>query len=434
MRWLGLRTRIALALVLAVAGACTALTLTTIEWASTNREEQLGQAAADAADLDANWVLAQVERDPTSRRMADLGIDRPASEFGGDGLLLPIESRWSGGQLGMAEQYVFWDDEAFLVDQIPECLTDVIAAVRSEDHQSGAGFSSWHRTCRGYAMGYALVETGDDKAIPLWLIVRARNLSGADDPVPALRTTLITYSAVIGGAGLLIAGLLASIVARPLTVARGVAESVAAGDLGRRIPVKGRDEVARMSAAVNTMADRLTEQITRLEQANDKERRFVADVAHELRTPTAGLLASAEALEHPETRDEAVVLVVPQLRRLAGLTEDLLEISRIDAGRAHVDSSRIDLMDLVSEVIQDCGSPEDVHLVGCFPLPMSTDPSRLRVTIRNLVANALQHGAPPVTIRAEAMDSRVTISVTDAGPGVPPALRERAFDRFIRGD
>ena len=232
----------------------------------------------------------------------------------------------------------------------------------------------------------------------MWLVVRARDLSGTDDPIPDLRKTLITYSAVIGVAGLLVAGLLASIVARPLTNARAMAESVAEGDLDVRIPIRGRDEVARMSTAVNTMADRLTGQISELEQANETQQRFVSDVAHELRTPTAALLASAEALEHPETRDEAAVLVAPQLRRLARLTEDLLEISRMDAGRAHVEPSRIDLMDLVNEVIDDCGAPSDVSLVGCFPLEVSTDPARLRVIVRNLVANALQHGAPPVTI------------------------------------
>ncbi len=189
-----------------------------------------------------------------------------------------------------------------------------------------------------------------------------------------------------------------------------------------------------MSTAVNTMADRLTGQISELEQANEAQQRFVSDVAHELRTPTAALLASAEALEHPETRDEAAVLIAPQLRRLAGLTEDLLEISRMDAGRAHVEPSRIDLMDLVNEVIDDCGRPTDVSLVGCFPLEVSTDPARLRVIVRNLVANALQHGVPPVTIRAESKETSVTVSVTDEGTGVPAALRERVFDRFVRGD
>jgi signal transduction histidine kinase len=434
MKWLGLRVRIAVVFVLAVAGACTALTLTTVEWAATNHEEQLGQAVEDAAGVDAAWLLAKVEKDPAARRMADLGIDRPHSdEFGGDGVLLPIESPAAGGQFVMAEQYVFWEDEAFLVDQIPECLTEAALASRGEESSSG-GFSQWHRICGGYAVGYALAVAAKDNAIPMWLVIRARDLSGADDPIPDLRKTLITYSAVIGVAGLLVAGLLASIVARPLSTARWMAESVAEGNLAMRIPIQGRDEVARMSTAVNTMADRLTGQISELEQANEAQQRFVSDVAHELRTPTAALLASAEALEHPETRDEAAVLIAPQLRRLAGLTEDLLEISRMDAGRAHVEPSRIDLMDLVNEVIDDCGAPSDVSLVGCFPLEVSTDPARLRVIVRNLVANALQHGAPPVTISAEANDASVTVSVTDEGMGVPPALRERVFDRFVRGD
>ena len=106
----------------------------------------------------------------------------------------------------------------------------------------------------------------------------------------------------------------------------------------------------------------------------------------------------------------------------------------MDAGRAHVEPSRTKLMDLVSEVIDDCRSPASVQLVGSFPLEVSTDPARLRVIIRNLVANALQHGSPPVTIRADGSDGYVVVSVTDAGPGVPPALRERVFDRFVRGD
>lgn len=91
-------------------------------------------------------------------------------------------------------------------------------------------------------------------------------------------------------------------------------------------------------------------------------------------------------------------------------------------------------MDLANEVIENCGSPEGVHLVGCFPLEVSTDPTRLRVVLRNLVANALQHGAPPVTITADGSDDHVRVSVTDEGAGVPPGLRDRIFDRFVRGD
>jgi signal transduction histidine kinase len=132
--------------------------------------------------------------------------------------------------------------------------------------------------------------------------------------------------------------------------------------------------------------------------------------------------------------DQATVLVLPQLRRLAKLTEDLLEIGRMDAGRAQVAPSLIDLMDLVGEVIDDCGSPESVQLVGSFPLEVSTAPARLRVIVRNLVANALQHGAPPVRITVEGSPEGVRLAVSDAGQGVQVELRERVFDRFVRGD
>lgn len=112
------------------------------------------------------------------------------------------------------------------------------------------------------------------------------------------------------------------------------------------------------------------------------------DVAHELRTPTAALLASAESLAHPETRDVASGLVIPQLRRLAGLTEDLLEISRLDAGRAAVVPSQVDLVDLVREVVDETGRPVDVALSAPAELPVELDPARTRVVVRNLVATA----------------------------------------------
>jgi two-component system sensor histidine kinase MtrB len=295
----------------------------------------------------------------------------------------------------------------------------------------------WTEQCGDLVMGFGLLSA--DKPDPRhgWLVVQALSNDLANlipDPVPELNEVLYGESIYIVTGAVIVAALLAAMVAHPVKKARAMAEAVASGNLDVRLPSRGRDEVGRMSAAVNTMADRLTGQISELEQANEAQQRFVSDVAHELRTPTAALLASAEALEHPETRDEAAVLIAPQLRRLAGLTEDLLEISRMDAGRAHVETSRIDLMDLVTEVIDDCGAPSDVSLVGCFPLEVSTDPARLRVIVRNLVANALQHGVPPVTIRAEAKHAGVTVSVTDEGTGVPAALRERVFDRFVRGD
>lgn len=429
MKWLGLRARIMLALVLVVAAACGALTVATTHWVAENRDQQLMREMEWASSLDSDWLLTAVERNPGARRLTDLGGDRPsAGDEPGEAALIPLASPEVDVQL--AEQYVFRADVP-LNKRVPECL----APHGLEDsHMTSGGYATWSTSCGNNLVTYGLVLAQDGAAMPRWLVVRVLDLTTIDDPVPALAGTLITYSVLIVIVGLALAGFLAAMVANPLTKARAMAESVAAGQMEVRLPVVGRDEVAGMSAAVNTMADRLTAQISDLEQSNQTQRRFVSDVAHELRTPTAALLASAEALEHPQTRDRAAVLVVPQLRRLATLTEDLLEISRIDAGRAHIQSTRIDLMDLTNEIIDDCGSPESVQLVGSFPLEVTTDPTRLRVILRNLVANALQHGGPPVTVTADRSNGRLRLSVTDQGQGVPPGLRDHIFDRFVRGD
>lgn len=430
MTWLGLRAQIMAALILVVAGACTALTLTTTSWATQNRNDQLMREIEQAASVDTEWVVAAVERHPQARQFSDLGTDRPI--FGsqpGEALIIPLVS--TEVDLHFATQYAF-DSETPLTERVPECLVPKMPLM---DIEMGPGSSQeWSTPCGNNLVAYGLAEPQSGAAVHRWLTVRVLDLTTIDDPIPGLTTTLVSYSVGIVLVGLFVAWLLSSVVARPLTTARAMAESVAGGRLDVRLPVVGHDEVAGMSAAVNTMADTLTDQISELERANESQRRFVSDVAHELRTPTAALLASAEALEHPETREQAAGLVAPQLRRLAGLTEELLEISRIDAGRAELQPSLIDLTDLVSEVIDDCGDPAGVQLVAPRPLEVTTDPTRLRVVVRNLVANALQHGAPPVTITASRRDGQVRVSVTDEGAGVPSALRDHVFDRFVRGD
>lgn len=430
MKRLGLRARIMASLIVVVAGACTALTLTTISWATQNRDDQLRREMEQAASVDTEWVVAAVERHPQARQYSDLGTDRPT--FGsqpGEALIIPLIS--TQVDLHLATQYAF-DSETPLTQRVPECLVPKMPLM---DIEMGPGNSlAWSTACGNNLVTYGLVEPQSGAAVHRWLTVRVLDLTRIDDPVAGLATTLITFSAAIVLVGVFVAWLLASMVSRPLTTARAMAESVAGGRLDVRLPVVGRDEVAGMSAAVNTMADKLTDQITELEQANESQRRFVSNVAHELRTPTAALLASAEALEHPETRDQAAALVAPQLRRLAGLTEDLLEISRIDAGRAELQLSRVDLTDLMDEVIDDCGDPASVRLIAPRPLEVTTDPTRLRVVVRNLVANALQHGVPPVTVTVSRRDEYVRVSVTDEGAGVPSALRDHVFDRFVRGD
>lgn len=442
MKWLGLRVRIVIALVAVALGSCLALAWSTSEWAMSEYQFQLESRVSESVRTDMKTVSATLEQNADAKA-GDFVFPDPSAAAGlpAEGWLIPVPPGATRADPALAHTY-FDLAGVDLAGLRPECLqpygdwTNQFIQVDDHGFVEPAQLQFWAETCgaEDYAIAYGAFRLESPGTVQIWLMVQAMPVPANADPLWELNQVLAGYSVFILIGALIVAAALAAMVAYPLTRAGAMAEAVAAGDLSVRLPVRGRDEVARMSAAVNSMADRLTGQITGLEQANETQRRFVSDVAHELRTPTAALLASAEALENPATRDEAALLVVPQLRRLSQLTEDLLEINRMDAGRAEVVPSRIDLMDLVNEVVDDCGAAESVRLVGSFPIEVATDPSRLRVIVRNLLANAVQHGSPPVTIKVENGADQVTVSVQDAGLGVPVELRDRVFDRFVRGD
>lgn len=428
-RWgLGLRGRIALAVVLAVATGCAVLTLTTTRWAATNHLQRLVEQLHEAASSEAGELLRVLEANPdasTPTELIEAGWDLVVGPT--LPILVPLENLTDEVDPARAEQLGFLNDWGSVIERNPECLR-----IRPKVMLSSPGaMGSWSEICGPWVLGFGVIlpdtETG---AGDPWLVARALYLPDQDDPVPALRDGLLLRSGVIVAGSALLALALAWTVARPVARAGRVATAVADGDLAARIPVRGNDALAVMSDAINAMADRLTGQIADLERANEAQRRFVSDVAHELRTPTAALLASAEALDNPATRGEAATLVGPQLRRLAGLTEDLLEISRMDAGHAAVALDRVDVVDLVAEVIADT----DIGYHGPAELMVTTDPVRLQTILRNLTANAIQHGAPPVTVTLGREGAAVAIDVHDGGPGVPTELRDRVFDRFVRGD
>lgn len=435
----GLGTRVALSMIAAVTAACAALTLITTGWAAAQFRRSLEAAAGDAVGADIGGIRGALERDPGAESLEDLtaaGWSLDLDSRDGEALVAPVEKGVSDLDLSSLTQWGFINFTDSLVDRVPEC-------VRPENVENWSGWAGatgasfqWSEACGDYLLAYGYL-VGDDgshgtEATPSWLAIRAIYLPhrAEENPVPALRATLLTVSAGVIAASALLALLVSASVIRPVKRAGKVATEVAEGDLSTRIPVKGNDAVATMSTAVNTMADTLTSQISELENANETQRRFVSDVAHELRTPTASLLASAEALRHPSTRDEAAELIAPQLERLAALTEDLLEISRMDAGQAVVVRHEIDLVDLIAETIAAAGAT----YTGPRELRISTDPVRLQAVLRNLVANAVQHGEPPITVTLTPYDAEVMLDVHDGGPGVPLELRARVFDRFVRGD
>jgi two-component system sensor histidine kinase MtrB len=230
--------------------------------------------------------------------------------------------------------------------------------------------------------------------------------------------------------------LAARFVQRPVRRVSSAARALGGGALDVRVPVKGRDELADLAASFNSMAERVSTSFTELSAKERQQRRFVADVSHDLRTPLASMVATVDALDHasPETRDRAARLLGTQTRRLARLVEDLMEISRFDAGSADFRPEPVELPELVADAIETAVPSADVRVRASGELTVTADPRRVHTIVRNLLANAAQHGSPPIEVSLVDDGAEVRVEVSDAGPGIPEDLMPILFDRFVRGD
>jgi signal transduction histidine kinase len=240
----------------------------------------------------------------------------------------------------------------------------------------------------------------------------------------------------------LVAGGVGTLVARrtlaPVAEASAAARSLAEGLLATRLPPGGRDEFGAWAASFNEMAEALEGKIAALSEAQARERRFTSDVAHELRTPVTALVGEASLLsEHldrmpPEARRPAE-LVVADIARLRRLVEDLMEISRLDAGQGAVRLEPVDLASLVDATIRARGWTDRVRVQGAAAV-VGSDRRRLEQIVANLVGNALEHGGRNVGVRTGADDAGAYVEVEDRGGGMTPEHLERIFDRFYKAD
>ncbi len=230
-------------------------------------------------------------------------------------------------------------------------------------------------------------------------------------------------------------------VLRPLRETRNAARRLEVGLLGTRLPEGGGDEFADLGHAFNRMAEALETSIGELRELEASHRRFVADVSHELRTPLTALTTAADVLEaHRAGLDDAgsraARLVVGESHRLAALVEDLMEISRLDAGAAPMAWESVDVVALVGAAVATRGWGGQVQMASTGEGGHTTvaDPRRLDAIIANLVGNALEHGRPPVRLLVTATAEAVIVVVNDAGSGIAPDHLDRVFDRFYKAD
>jgi two-component system sensor histidine kinase MtrB len=280
---------------------------------------------------------------------------------------------------------------------------------------------------------------------PGWLQSLVHRDPGQPAPHPVPHTALVFFGAE---AGLLLALItIAAITAsrRVLLPVRRLAHAatrMSGGDLTVRIPPRGRDELAQLVTSFNGMASALEDKVGELEGMEARARRFAGDVSHELRTPLTAMTAVVDILhEHPGLTGDAATaarLVQQEVQHLNRLVEDLIEISRFDAGTAQLVTDDTDVATAVSRCLR-ARSWTDVSADVPAGLTVRLDRRRFDVILANLVGNALRHGALPVTVTAGLQPdgqgaNRLTVDVRDHGEGLSPAAIPHLFDRFYKAD
>jgi len=326
------------------------------------------------------------------------------------------------------------------VDQIPTALRDFVKAGQVSYQYSQVRTDGF--TGRALIIGSPASAQGTT-GMELYLIFP---LTNEESTITLVRGTMATGGLVLL---LLLAGiawLVSRQVVLPVRTASRTAERFAEGHLTERMPVRGEDDMARLAVSFNDMAESLSRQITQLEEVGNLQRRFTSDVSHELRTPLTTVRMAADLIyDHSEDLDPALrrstELMVNELDRFESLLNDLLEISRHDAGVAELSVEAVDLRSTVNSALGNVGHLADdagVELLVDMPADeviAEIDARRVERILRNLIANAIDHAEhKPVRIRMAADEDTVAVTVRDYGVGLKPGEEKLVFSRFWRSD
>jgi signal transduction histidine kinase len=287
------------------------------------------------------------------------------------------------------------------------------------------------------------IEVGSDE---LGFVELSKGPDIVAEAVETARRALL----LAGGGTMLLAVLVGLLVSawltRPLQELTEAATEMSGSDLSIRAPVRRDDEIGQLARQFNRMAQRLEASFSELAAERDTLRRFIADASHELRTPITALrnfneLMQGAAAEDREARQEFLAESEKQLERLAWITDNLLNLSRIEGGLVRLDIAEHDARELIRAAVS-AFRPEaeerGITLALSLPeteTPIRCDRHRIELALSNLLDNALKFtpSGGQLDLGAERGDRAVRMWVEDSGPGIAPEDLPHVFDRFYRG-
>jgi len=275
----------------------------------------------------------------------------------------------------------------------------------------------------------------------VWLAARLMFLSPHDLTLSGL---LLLFA---GGISVSFGFLVSNAITHALGSLLGAASRLSEGDFSARVTVEGRDEVAQLAVAFNTMADRLQKAAEEARRLDAARRDFVAWASHDLRTPLSSLMVMIQAIDDgvvtdPDTVTRYLRQSRAEIMRMGEMIDALFQLSMLDTGQLTLQLEASSLSDLISDTLEAFGArarAQDVALSGSVGEgldPVWLSPKEIGRVLQNLLDNALRHTPPGghVRVRAECRGSDVVVSVEDSGEGIRPEDLPFVFDRFFRGE
>ncbi|MFI2643027.1 ATP-binding protein [Streptomyces sp. NPDC018610] len=333
----------------------------------------------------------------------------------------------------------------FALEDVPESLRTAVNKEHTGDSSDKSAYHLYWQRVTEHGTPYLVAGTRIIGGGPTGYMLKSLEPEAKDLNSLAWSLGVATALALVGAA--LLAQAAATTVLKPVHRLGVAARRLGEGRLDTRLRVSGTDELADLSRTFNNAAEALEKRVADMAARDEASRRFVADMSHELRTPLTAITAVTEVLEEElefegggfdPMIEPAVRLVVSETRRLNDLVENLMEVTRFDAGTARLVLDDVDIADQITACIDARAWLDAVELDAERGIHARLDPRRLDVILANLIGNALKHGGSPVrvSVREEGGETpesaQMVIQVRDHGPGIPEDVLPHVFDRFYK--